>query len=133
MILVRCISDLPKDPTCHRQSSSGNSCPGGGYVNKQAHTLAHTRTQTNQGASKTKTEITLTHRCALPSVHGTIYSPTPSITNRAHTSSNTHTQMYEDAFIHINHTNTVTFRNTHDRFVRTYISHSPHRHVHTHS
>lgn len=37
--------------------------------------------------------------------------------------------MYEDAFIHINHTNMVTFRNTHDRFVHTY--HTAHTDTHT--
>lgn len=51
--LVWCASKFSKDPTCHRQSSSGNSCPGGGYVNKQ-HTHTHVHANKQRGLKNRK-------------------------------------------------------------------------------
>lgn len=100
MIFVWCVSDFPKHPTCYRQSSSGNSSPGGGYVNKQC-SHKQIKRLIKIGKNRKHTDM---------QVHFTIYSQhylltlTPIITNR-------HTPMCEDVFIQRNHTNTVTFRN----------------------
>lgn len=94
--LVRCVSDFAKDTTCHRQSSSGNICPGGEYVNKQAQTHTH---KTKQGAKETPGNL-LTHRCASLSVNRTIH---PNVANRINTSSNTHRRMKTHSYIYISH------------------------------
>ena len=132
VMLVRCVSDFPKDPTCHRQSSSGNSCPGGGYVNKQ-HTHMHTHKQA-KGLLKRIKQKTHSHAGAPHRLSTAPSTPPVSLHNQQNTHiwqhTHTHTQMYEDAFIYINHTNTDTFRNAHGRIVHTY--HTAHTHTHTH-
>lgn len=100
VILVWCVSDFPKNPTCHRQSSSGNSCPGGGYVNKQ-HTLSHTHTHTNKPRGRnrkhTHTQVRLT---VCPQHHLLPLTP-PKPTENAHPATHTHTRTLRCMKMHL--------------------------------